>query len=422
MERTLADAVSRRRLLKVGVSLLAVSVIAGCSPQEGGAVSSSAKRAASDAAEHGASREASGSAQSTASQGAHADAQQGATVSATADNVRLIGRTYEEDGVTWLPQSGSGIEFAATGTRVALEVVGDENVNNEPDQRPRFAVLVDGEVVVDDTLGEPSRLVEVALGDTGSGAVVEFMLLSESRKGAVGVRAITVQSVASRPVAPTAEKDLHIGFVGDSITCAYGVEAANSAEPFKTTTENFMKSYAYLTAKELDADYDTACYSGYGIVSGWTVDGTRNEGALVPPVYELVAEGHEQAWDFAEHPSDVVVVNLGTNDRSYTGADEARTDEFSQGYAAFLAQIRALNPDAFIVCTLGTMDGSEALYPALERGVRDYADRTGDARVICYLSEPMDIAVDGCGTSGHPNEVVQRKIAQQLVDVIRQVR
>ena len=41
-------------------------------------------------------------------------------VSPTQDNVRLIGRTYEDDGVTWLPQSGSAIEFSVTGSRVEI--------------------------------------------------------------------------------------------------------------------------------------------------------------------------------------------------------------------------------------------------------------------------------------------------------------
>ena len=411
-------------MLKMGASLVAVSLVAGCSPKEGGSTMGSKTRSeAGGAAEYKTQSEASGTAESKArseaSSTAGSGALQEATVAATSDNVRLIGRTFEEGGATWLPQSGSGIEFVARGTRVTFEVIGDDSVNNERDLCPRFAVLVDGEVVVDDTLAEPSRPVEVTLGETPTEAVVELMHLSESKRGILGVRSIAVQSAASRPVTPTAGKSLHVGFVGDSITCGYGVEAASSSVPFTTTTENFMKSYAYLTAKELDADYDTACYSGYGIVSGVTDGWARNEDMLVPPVYGLVARGYEQAWDFAAHPSDVVVVNLGTNDFSYTWTDEARMDEFSQAYAEFLAQVRSLNPESLIVCTLGTMAGSELLYPALERAVRNHVDRTGDARIVCYLSQPMDIEVDGCGTNGHPNEVVQRKIAQQLVDVIR---
>lgn len=348
------------------------------------------------------------------------DAPQEVTVTPTRENVRLIGRTFEQDGITWLPQSGSAVEFAATGSRILVELVGDENVNNEPDMRPRFAILVDGEVVLDDTLGKELRTIEIPLERPVEGAVIKVMHLSEANQGWIDVRSITVESDAAAPVIPTAQKALSIAFIGDSITCAYGVEASGNDDPFKTTQENFMKSYAYLVAQDLDADYETACYSGYGIVSGWTPDGSRNESMLLPPVYDLVVEGHDEAWDFAAHPRDVVVINLGTNDFTYTGTDAARTEEFAQGYEAFLAHVREVNPESLIVCTLGSMLGCDALYPTLERAVADYAERTGDARVMSYLSEPIDYAKEGCGTSGHPNEGSQRKIADALVSVIRQ--
>ena len=180
-----------------------------------------------------------------------------------------------------------------------------------------------------------------------------------------------------------------------------------------------MKSYAYLAACELDADYDTVCYSGYGVVSGWSADGRRNDQMLVPPLYDLVVGGREQRWDFAAHPRDVIVVNLGTNDDTYTGTNEARREEFSQGYAEFLARVRELNPNSLIVCTMGTM-GCEELYPFVERAVRIHSERTGDTQVICYKSDPIDMQRDGCGTGEHPNEITQRKSAQKLVSVIRQ--
>ena len=395
MTHTSKPSMCRRGLLSLGASALAAHALAGCSSNGVGTR-------------------------------ATAEAPREATIAPTSENVRVIGRTFEEDGVLWLPQSGSAVEFAASATRIGLEVVGDESVESvesvesDPDLRPRYAVLVDGEVVVDDTLGEPSCVVEVPLGDSAASAIVQLIHLSEASSGAIGLRGITVESDAEVPVAPTDAKGLSIAFVGDSITCAYGVEASSNDDPYKTTTQNFMKSYAYLTAQELGADYETVCYSGYGVVSGWSGDGERNEGMLLPPLYKLVAEGHKQTWDFASHPRDVVVVNLGTNDFTYTGTDEARMREFSQGYAALLDRIRELNPESLIVCTVGTMWGSEALYPALQQAVEDHASHTGDSRVICYLSEPIDEATDTVVLNGHPDEEGQRKIAQALTGVIRE--
>lgn len=341
------------------------------------------------------------------------------TVPATKENVRLIGRTCSSDDVTWLPQSGSAVEFTVTATRVEIEVAGDSHVRQDESLRPRLAVLVDNTVILDDIMSEPTRTVEAFASDSPQSHIIKIIHLSEARRGAVGVKSITVTSDAADPVAPTVAKDLSIEFIGDSITCAYGVEAAGYDEPFKTTTENFMKSYAYLAAQALDADYATVCYSGHGIVSGWTDGPEKNEDMLLPPLYGIVAKEYPQPWNTASRDYDVVVINLGTNDFTYTSTDEARMREFSCGYADFLAQVREHNPNAHIVCTLGTM-GCQELYPCLEQAVDDFRASTGDDRITCYLSQEVDVAADGVGTMGHPNAVTQQKSADRLVEVIRE--
>lgn len=340
------------------------------------------------------------------------------TVGATQKYVRPIGRTCSSDGVTWLPQSGSALEFDVTGTRVQIEVAADDACLNEASLRPRLAVLVDGEVVLDTTMDEPRHTYEVLTADSSRDARIELIHLSEALYGAVGVRSITVTSEAATPVRPTAPRDLAIEFVGDSITCGYGVESAGYDMPFMTTTENFMKTYAYLAAQALDADYGTVCYSGYGVVSGYSAFGERNESNLVPSLYEVVAEQYPTPWDPAEKAYDVVVVSLGTNDSTYTGTDGERMEEFASAYADFLVRLRECNPAAHLVCTLGLM-GCEELYPFVEQAVEDYRERTGDTRVTSYLSEPIDAWTEGVGTNGHPTALTQQKCADQLVEVIR---
>lgn len=337
---------------------------------------------------------------------------------ATGQHVRLIGRTCRTDGITWLPQSGSGIEFAVIGTKMSIDLAADDNASNEKDLCPRFAILVDGKVVLDDTLSEPTRTVEVFGAGKAKSAVVGVVHLSEASRGAVGVRDIVVESNDPNPVTPTLPKDLCIEFVGDSITCAYGVESSSFDEAFATTTENFMKSYAFLAAQALDAEYSAVCYSGYGVVSGWSADGTKNADMLVPLLYDVVALGHEQPWDFSEHAYDVVVINLGTNDYTYTGTDEGRMAEFAHGYADLLATIRELNPNSYLVCTLGTM-GALELFPSIEAAVEHHRARTGDARITCYATKPLDEDSDDCGTRGHPREGIQRRDANTLVGVLR---
>ncbi len=391
-----------RSIVLVAVLLLQLTLLPTCARLQDGNAGGASQAAAAGADERAAA--------------SVSDDHRTLTVPATEENVRLIGRTCASDGVTWLPQSGSAVEFAVTATRVEIEVTGDDHVHQEETLRPRFAVLVDGAVVLDDTMSEPTRNVEAFASDVPQSHVVKVIHLSEARRGAVGVKSIAVASDAASPVAPTATKGLSIEFIGDSITCAYGVESAGPDEPFKTTTENFMKSYAYLTAQALDADYGTVCYSGFGIVSGWTGTAEKNADMLLAPLYGIVAKEYPQPWDTASHPYDVVVINLGTNDFTYTGTDDARTQEFSRGYADFLAQVRGRNPGAHIVCTLGTM-GCQELYPYLEQAVESFRASTGDDRITCYLSQESDVA-DGLGAQEHPSAVTQQKSADQLAEVI----
>ncbi len=328
---------------------------------------------------------------------------------------KLIGRTLEKDGTTWLVQSGSAVECTVSGTSASVTLAGDGSVESEEKYRPRYGVFVDGELVADVLMSEAEQTVPLFEGTVARTAVVKVIHLSEANNGAVGVKRFTVESAQSAPVKPTAQKDLRIEFIGDSITCAYGVEADSQYTSFETATENFTKSYAYLTAQLLDADYSAVCYSGHGIISGYTSGDEPATDALVPDVYDLVGKPEDYAvsWDFETHQSDVVVINLGTNDDSYASKDlQTRGEEYKEGYAAFLEQVRALNPDAVIICTLGIM-GCEELYPYLEEAVA----ASGDEKITCYQS-PTQNAANGYGADWHPSAVTHEQNAYLLADKI----
>lgn len=335
---------------------------------------------------------------------------------------RYVGRNLESGGVTWLVHSGSAVEFTVTGRSAEIELAGDSSTSNGADYRSRYAVLVDGEIIVDDTMGEKSKKIELFSGTATRTATVKVIHLSEANNGAIGVKNVTVDSDSQMPIAPTAEKKYRIEFIGDSITCAYGVEGKDQYENFKTTTENFMKSYAYLVAEKLDADYSAVSYSGHGIISGYTSDGKKNVDSLVPPYYEYVAKSDEykKAWDFTSKPNDIVVINLGTNDSSYCGQDEEKMTEYRTEYAKFLEQVRKCNPDAYIICTLGTM-GCTELYPYIEGAVSDYQKASGDKKIMSYQSAVQDMQNDGLGSDWHPSEVTHKKSAAVLSDKICQV-
>ncbi|MBQ8514764.1 MAG: hypothetical protein IJ496_05145 [Ruminococcus sp.] len=342
------------------------------------------------------------------------------TVPATAEYVKLQGRNLQKDGITWLVQSGSAAEFTVTGTSAVLSLAGDGGIYSEADFRPRYAVYVDGELILDKTMDAETETVTLFEGSLSRTAEVKVMLLSEAMYGGLGISGITAVSSAAVPVKPAAQNDLCIEFIGDSITCGYGVEGLNNYETFKTTTENFSKSYAYLTAQQLGADYSAVCYSGHGVVSGYS-SGDKNAEGLVPDYYTLTSKQSDYAvpWDFSVRANDAVVINLGTNDINYVSAEfETRSVEFTEGYLAFLKTIREKNPDAYIICTLGTMDGAD-LYPLIEEAVSAFRTQVDD-KIMCYASAVQNGNADGYGSDWHPSEITQQNSAYVLADKICQ--
>lgn len=340
------------------------------------------------------------------------------TYRAAAENVKLTGRSLDDGEAVWLVQSGAAAEFTVTASKAYVTLAGDDFIKSDEKYRPRYAVFVDGEQVADDLMSDTEKEITLFEGSTQRTANVKVIHLSEANNGAVGIKDIKTVSSALKPVEPVPQKELCIEFIGDSITCAYGVEASSNYDSFSTSTENFMKSYAYLTAQKLGADYSAVSYSGHGIISGYTSSGDKETESLVPDFYTYIGKlgNYKEPWDFTSRKNDVVVINLGTNDDTYISKDpETRLDEFTEGYADFLETVREKNPDAYIICTVGTM-GCDEVFPAIESAV-DIFKKSHDENIMCYLSAVQNPA-NGYGADWHPSEVTQQMSAYVLADKI----
>lgn len=334
----------------------------------------------------------------------------------TSDNAKLQSRTVVQDDVLWLVQSGSAAEFTVSGRSASITLAGSSGINNDEEHRPRYAVYIDDKQFCDVIMDKPEETISL-WKDTDKTAAIKVMLLSEAMFGGVGIRSVNVDSDSAQPVTPLSAAPLTIEFIGDSITCGYGVESKSGSEPFMTSTENFSKSYAYLAAKSLGADYTTCCYSGYGIVSGYTGDGNKNANELLPDCYELASkfEDYDNDWSFPEQ-CDVVVINLGTNDFNYVSQDlEVRGSEFVDSYKTFLKNVREKRPNAAIICTVGTMGGDD-VYTLIEQAVAEL----NDDKITSYFSQPQSMR-DGMGANGHPSKRTQQNSADILADKIRKV-
>ncbi len=335
-------------------------------------------------------------------------------------NVKLLGRTYSSpDGTIWMGLSGTGVEFDFTGSRLSVDLKGNKA---DKDNAARVGVFVDGNRVNDFTVSESGMAAQIE-GKGNAPVNVRIIKLSECLSSCC---CITKIDAHGGKVAASAQKTRKIEFIGDSITCGYGVDDNDRSHGFSTLTEDCTKSYSYKTAQLLGADHSLVSFSGYGIVSGYTPIGEKDVSQTLPQYYESFGytlnsgfggkNPSRIAWDFSRFTPDVIVIYLGTNDTSYTGADTARQKEYTENYAAFLKQVRSENPKARIICTLGTM--GRILCEPMKQAVSKYSAETGDKNISTLELPEQDIISDGAAAQSHPTEATYTKAAKLLSEKI----
>lgn len=336
-------------------------------------------------------------------------------------HVKFLGRTRMAGDTLWLSYSATGAEFRFFGTCAAVSfAVSDDSAALGPDCLPRVAVSVNGERVVDTMLDGSQTRFPILCAQQPQEWTVQILKLSETEQSTCAIASIE----ADGEPRPTVRLSRAIEFIGDSITCGYGVDA-DVTQGFSTRTEDCTKAYAYRTAQALSAECTLVSKSGHGVISGYTSDGTIQSWGLIQDYYPLFgscvhpyrgALAASFPWDFLAEP-DLIVLNLGTNDFSYTGADPQRRQAYRENYTAFLKQVRSFNPHAPMVCTLGIM--GDELYPDIVQAAEDYQAQTGDTKVTVFHFPPHT-ADDGYGADFHPSPYTQQRAADLLAPFLKE--
>lgn len=335
-------------------------------------------------------------------------------------SITLSGRTLYRDKSLYLLHAASYIEFDFEGRILEVELEsegGGEDFQawigiyvNDMDSSYRRIKLESGNRRY--LLWESSSIDKV---------LIRIVKMSENQYAYTAINKFILDENAF--VCKTSAKKKRIEFIGDSITCGYGNEGT-AGDEFTTGTENPLKAYGVLTAQKLDCDFTLVAWSGIGIISRWIPPEAvePNIDMLVPKIYPYVDFGlykrrgwtPKENYDYERDCCNAIVVNLGTNDASYTKDNATRKQEFQTAYQEFLRYLRLIHKNKPIVCTYGAMTG--LLSQEIEEAVETVRNLDQD-ELVFYMQFSQSEAEDGA--DGHPSMIKHEKMSEQLADWIR---
>ncbi len=153
-------------------------------------------------------------------------------------------------------------------------------------------------------------------------------------------------------------KSVKFEFIGNSITCGYGTEVTDRSA-FNDSTSNFCHGFAYLTAKEFNAETMVVARSGIGIYTNY---GNQNSAyGMMPDNYFKTWLKADTNWDFTKFTPDVVFINLGTNDTWNFDKGGFDSTAYASTYRTFLNNIIVNYPNSSFVLLTGSMMQGNAL-------------------------------------------------------------
>ena len=303
-----------------------------------------------------------------------------------------------------LDQSASSIEFTLTGSS-KIELNGSwSNHSNDV----YFTVYINGarqDKRVKFTYLDRSAVIAEGLNYKNT-YTIKLVRETEQKYGRFIARSLNIGYLGRMLDAP-AQKNLYIEFIGDSITCGLGSLCGYLSDDGLTVSdtdngtcgiesvetsfcEDATNSYAYLAAQTLNADCKFISYSGIGVTSTW--------GNV--PMSEYFAPRKSTT-----RTPDLVVINLGTNDRFVS----ANTNSYIDGVKALIGQVRTAYPNTKIIWATGLMYDAYDTYT--KTAIESLEDKTN-----IYRFDGLTANTDG--HNGHPTKEGAKTAAQQLVDYI----
>ncbi len=302
-------------------------------------------------------------------------------INSNANNIKILGERYLPNAQTlYADWTCSGLEFSANVTQ-ASNITFTAN-STAPCY---FKAYVDGALWKNGTSDYYTVNGKSEIVLTGISAGTHTVRLVKATGYTLGQAEISEVEVCGT-ISATAEKDLYIEFLGDSISCGWGVVGNHDGG---YASQDGTLAYPYLVAQAMNADYSIMGLSGRGVVYGTDLNFDKNY-LHASPLRGTTAYGFERK-------ADIVVINLGTNDRG----NHADTAEFEAGYVRLLENVFAKNgSDCIVYCLWGAMN--DAYNTQIQSAIATYKASHSTAKIYTLELAASTVA-GGAPSWGHPS-------------------
>ncbi len=303
------------------------------------------------------------------------------------------------------------------GTSVTLNFQGKElsAILQDLDSANYYNVIVDNKVSFKLHTETTKRSYLLASGLSEGKHTVQLFKRTEWDKGKTLFFGFETSDNA-KLLPPSAPKKRKIEFYGNSITCGYAIEDASGKDRWFGYFQNNYLTYAALTARHYDAQYQCIAKSGIGIMVSWFP-------LIMPEMYNRTdATDSTSTWNFSMYTPDLVVINLFQNDswivklhdnpefKRRFGTTEPDEATIITAYKDFVTTIRSKYPKASIICALGSMDATRKGSP-WPGYVQKAATLLNDPKIYtCFFKFK--------NANGHPNVAEQKIMADTLTEFI----
>lgn len=382
-------------------------------------------------------------------------------------DLKWYGRYTDIEGIRYFDYSASGFEFCFTGKSANACIQSDPELFDdttkgvigvfitELSDASDYKGLSFWENFPEDLtarfiLTEKENHIELFKSDVEKTVLIRVLKLSEVNFGCAGFKSLEIDGTLVRSAGNDVksgagntgaagnsipgekstgnktQSPLKLEIIGDSITCGYGIEGVWEKDGFTTKQERADKSYAFLTAKALGAEFNCVSWSGIGIISKY-VDASVEEPdttVVMPSVWPYtdkslaLRRGMEPAvWNEEWFSPDIVVVHLGTNDASYVRKVEGRRLSYVCGLRQFLEAIHRRSPKAKICCCLGIM--GQDLCDSMEEAVKQFSGEFKNVPVKFVRLPVQDEKNDGVAADWHPSAKSHQRVAAILAQALK---